>query len=103
MNGLGHDDVVMKTCDLCYEDEPEDNFYSLTCKHIFCKPCFEEYLVNDINDGKVVNIGCLQGGCELEFSEENVQDCVDDETFKKYKRFQKNAIVDLDANLRWCP
>ena len=87
VNGLGQGDVVMKTCDLCYEDSAEDEFYSLACQHVFCKPCFEEYLVNLINDGKVVNINCLQGGCDRQFSEEEVRDCVDDEIFKKYKRF----------------
>lgn len=45
----------------------------------------------------------MQAGCPEEFHEKEVRDCVDDEKFKKYRRFQRNAMVDLDADLRWCP
>ena len=50
-----------------------------------------------------MNIGCMQAGCTEEFGEDEVRDCVNDSLFKKYMRFQRNAVVDLDPNLRWCP
>jgi len=63
----------------------------------------EDYLRIGITAGKVVNISCMQGGCDQEFKEENVEDCVSDELFVKYKTFLRNILIDLDPNLRWCP
>ena len=91
------------TCDLCYESIKESEFYSLKCQHTFCKLCHEEYLESQIDAGKVMNIGCMQSGCTEVFGEDEIRDCVNDSLFNKYMRFQRNAIVDLDPNLRWCP
>ncbi len=92
------------TCDLCYEDSKEDEFYNLSCEHSYCKLCFEEYLENAIAEGKVMNIVCMSGlGCTIEFTEQNVRDCVSEASYQKYMRFLRNAKVDLDPNLRWCP
>ena len=90
-------------CDLCYNSYPEEDFYSLSCGHAFCKQDTEEYLQIGINTGKVLNISCMQGGCDQEFKEKNVEDCVDNDLFIKYKQFLRNIMVDLDPNLRWCP
>ena len=58
---------ALRMCDLCYEEASK--FYSLKCKHEFCNLCFEEYLESQINEGKVMNITCMQNGCTEEFSE----------------------------------
>ena len=50
-----------------------------------------------------MHVTCMQGGCNEEFNEDNVRDCVSEDQFKKYRRFQRNAMVDLDPDLRWCP
>ena len=42
-------------------------------------------------------------GCNVVFTSENVRDCVDDALYDRYKRYEQNAMVDLDPNLRWCP
>lgn len=63
--GLERDPV--KLCDLCYEEAKEVDFYSLMCQHSFCKLCHVDFLESSINDGKVVNIACMQGGCNREY------------------------------------
>jgi hypothetical protein len=30
---------TLKTCETCYEEYPEGNFYGLECAHTFCKLC----------------------------------------------------------------
>ena len=59
--------------------------------------------MNLIDEGKVMNIGCMQGGCSDQFSEEDVQANINSKVFEKYQRFVRNAMVDLDPDLRWCP
>ena len=94
----------METCDLCYNEERKIDFFALEgCGHKFCKFCFEDYLAALIEEGKVMNIGCMQSGCEEEFTEEDVKACINKTLFIKYKRFVTNARVDLDPDLRWCP
>ena len=51
----------------------------------------------------MLNITCMQSGCGKEFEEDEVNQCVSQELFEKYRRFLTNAMVDLDPNLRWCP
>ena len=100
---IGLEQEEMKTCNLCYEESKESEFYSLKCQHEFCKLCHEDYLETAINEGKVINISCMNAGCPEEFNEDDVQNCVSEGLFNKYKRFQRNAMIDLDPNLRWCP
>ena len=91
-------------CELCYESIPETEFYSLKCGHEYCQLCYEDYLNNAIGEGKVLNITCMYGAsCREEFTEKNVKDCVSEATYQKYRRFVRNAKVDSDPNLRWCP
>ena len=99
--GLEKDPVTL--CDLCYEESPTADFYNLSCHHNFCKPCHEEFLRSAIEGGKVLKLTCMQGGCEKEYHEKNIRDCVSEDLFLKYKRFVTNAMIDLDPELRWCP
>jgi len=61
---IGLERIPVKLCDLCYEEVKEEDFYSLSCGHTFCMECHGEYLESQIGEGKVVNIGCMQGGCD---------------------------------------
>jgi len=53
------EDGPQRMCDSCYEECPENDFFSLSCKHEFCKDCFIEHLETNINDGKVMQIPCM--------------------------------------------
>ena len=98
---LDGDEIVY--CDICYEEVAKRDLFGLTCKHIFCKDCMKDHLENNIKDGKVIKIPCMQLGCEEVFEDEDVERFGDKEVFDKYLRFKENLRVDLDPNLRWCP
>ena len=53
----------MKMCDSCYEEQDLDQFFSLSCKHEFCKDCLLYHLETKINDGQIAQIPCMQAGC----------------------------------------
>eukprot|EP00351_Strombidinopsis_sp_SopsisLIS2011_P005293 CAMPEP_0116879578 /NCGR_PEP_ID=MMETSP0463-20121206/11389_1 /TAXON_ID=181622 /ORGANISM="Strombidinopsis sp, Strain SopsisLIS2011" /LENGTH=158 /DNA_ID=CAMNT_0004529061 /DNA_START=923 /DNA_END=1396 /DNA_ORIENTATION=+ len=89
-------------CDSCYEEVPIAEFFSLSCKHEFCKGCFEEHLEANIGDGKVMQIPCMQG-CGVNFESQDVSKFGSADLYKKYLRFKQNIDVDLDDNLKWCP
>ena len=92
-----------KCCDICYEEQPSDQFFGLYCGHLFCKICLSEHLETNIMNGQVVKIPCMQHGCQVEFAEADVKAFGSEEIFKKYIRFKLNINVDMDPNLRWCP
>ena len=96
-------DEQLKTCDICYEEKPNSQFFGLSCGHKFCKVCLSEHLQENIANGQVVKIPCMQHGCQVQFEEADVQKFGSEEIFKKYVRFKLNIVVDLDPNLRWCP
>ena len=41
---IEEEQIPGKMCDLCYNSYPEEDFYSLSCGHAFCKQDTEEYL-----------------------------------------------------------
>jgi len=90
-------------CELCYNEERKIDFFALNCGHSFCKYCHEDFLSSQIEQGKVMNMGCMQNGCDEEYSDEEVKQCTNEALYRKYMRFVNNAKVDLDPDLRWCP
>lgn len=41
----------LQTCDICYEEYPEKDFFGLSCEHKFCKTCLSDHLDNNILEG----------------------------------------------------
>ena len=60
----------------------------------FCDNCIKTYLTNKIINGQVLDIKCLLGGCPKRYSEEEINANVEEEVFKKYKKF-KNIQIKL--------
>ena len=74
-------------CDSCYEEQSPDEFFSLACKHEFCKGCFLEHLETNIKSGKVAKIPCMMHKCEKTFDDESIKNFGSDDLCEKYKKF----------------
>ena len=56
-----------------------------------------------MEDGRVLQIKCIQSGCGVNFNGDDVQRFGAKEIYVKYLKFKENIEVNLDHNLRWCP
>ncbi|OAQ25430.1 RING finger domain-containing protein [Linnemannia elongata AG-77] len=91
-------------CEICYDDSPVGGALGLSCGHVFCHGCYEQYLTQKINEeGECRRILCPESGCSVLVDEANIKRIISPSTLTKYRRLQDKAyIADLD-NLRWCP
>ena len=82
-------------CRICFSNNINpNNIAQITCGHFFCDNCIKTYLTNKIINGQVLELKCLLGGCPKRYTEEEIQLNVEEEIFKKYKKF-KNAQIKL--------
>lgn len=96
--------VDLTECDICCEEYPKNEFFSLKCAHSFCRTCLNEHLTANIEDGKIQKIPCMQGdGCNESFEKDDISRFGSEEIYKKYVRFKMNIDVDRNAKLKWCP
>lgn len=91
-------------CQICIENHSiEESFQVSSCfiGHKFCNSSMSGYLSSQINDGMVsLRCPCFGEGCNGEFSEMEVQNLVDKETFQKYLRFRS---IKNNPDYRECP
>ena len=82
-------------CRICFSNKVNpNNIAQISCGHFFCDNCIKTYLTNKIINGQVLDITCLLGGCPKRYSEEEIEANVEEEVFKKYKKF-KNIQIKL--------
>lgn len=89
-------------CDICMELKPKEERVDLQCSHFFCRSCVYEHIENAIINNKVP-IKCPDGSCGLEFLDEFVELYVNEESFKKYKKFMRRYNISLIQNAVYCP
>lgn len=90
-------------CDICMEVMTVDNKFALGCGHYFCKNCVANYLNENINNGKVMDLKCPHGDCESKFARHDIEIVSGSEIAEKYQKFYENIEVNLDKNKKWCP
>ena len=82
-------------CRICFSNKINpNNKAQISCGHFFCDTCINKYLTNKIINGQVLDIKCLLGGCPKRYTDEEIEENVSEEVFKKYKKF-KNIQIKL--------
>ncbi|KAF9108747.1 hypothetical protein BGX27_008247 [Mortierella sp. AM989] len=91
-------------CLICFDDDSLGSALGLRCGHIFCQPCYEQYLTQKIvEEGECRAILCPESGCSVAVDEQVINSVVEHSVMQKYRMLQDRAYVsDLD-NLCWCP
>jgi hypothetical protein len=91
-------------CQICMENHSiEDSFEIKKCeiRHKFCRDSLSGYLMSQINDGMVtLACPCIGEGCNGTYTDEEIQELVDDVTFQKYARFRE---IKANPDYRECP
>ena len=92
-------------CTICYENLINKNNISHLCNHFFCDNCIKTYLTNKIISGNVLNIKCLLGGCQREYTDNDIKQNVIPNIYKKYKKFkfQKLILSNPEKHFVQCP
>ena len=62
-----------------------------------------DHLTCKVNDGRVLQIGCLQYQCDKIFTTEDIKNFGSVEIYKKYVKFKQNIDIEMDPTLKWCP
>ena len=95
------------TCIVCFEkiDEEQKNFNYISCGHICCTHCWNNYLKILISEAKIENIKCVEYSCKQNISEDFILKHIknDFELIKKYDKFKLRAIILNDPNKKECP
>jgi hypothetical protein len=78
-------------CIICYANELNEESYKLPCGHRFCRDCIKNYLVNKINESKVIDIKCLQAGCINIIPDGVIKENVNQLAFQKFIKYKKRA------------
>ncbi|EGR28853.1 ibr domain protein [Ichthyophthirius multifiliis] len=107
-------------CQICCINYQNSFFYvKQECDHKFCKYCIFNYLINCINTNNVLRIKCpyvfiftfinlqlqlqiKQNNCQQCYVDKNIEELIDENSFKKYIQFKKILIINQDPSLKWC-
>lgn len=91
-------------CEVCFEEKSGSCCIRLKpCMHIFCRNCVRDYLTLHILNSNMGGLRCLQFDCDSSFSDFQIRQNVDDEIYKKYRKFLLKFAIESDPNLLYCP
>jgi hypothetical protein len=90
-------------CPICWDSEKKELIQPFACKHSFCQECLQEYLRNQVNSLKVVNIPCPSSGCSEIFDEKTIQTILDKPTFEIYQTAVINKMKIREVQVKICP
>ncbi|KAL2364541.1 hypothetical protein RJZ56_002494 [Blastomyces dermatitidis] len=91
-------------CDICCEDGPGMETYSMRCGHRFCVECYRHYLGQKIGEeGEAARIECPQSNCHRIVDSKTLDLLVTDDLQDRYHLLLMRTYVDDKENLKWCP
>ncbi|KAJ5898848.1 hypothetical protein N7495_003592 [Penicillium taxi] len=92
------------TCDICCEDGPNLETFTMRCGHRFCVECYRNYLAQKIlEEGEASRIECPGEGCHQVMDSKSLDLLVTDDLKDRYQFFLLRNFVDDTDNLHWCP
>ncbi|XP_044263786.1 ankyrin repeat and IBR domain-containing protein 1-like [Tribolium madens] len=75
----------------------------MSCKHSFCKTCWESYLTTKIQDGDAHHILCPAYQCHILVPVELIEKLVSPDMARRYLQFDIKAFVESNKSIKWCP
>jgi TRIAD3 protein (E3 ubiquitin-protein ligase RNF216) len=95
-------------CSCCCDDKVIEDFGQCTDGHLICKVCIKKHAENTIYQQLSCKIKCIDCNekCFGEFSEETLQEILNDRVFSEYKNLKKmeeiNQLCVDDINIKLC-
>ena len=96
----------LKLCNIClteFDVQDSQRAVKVACGHLFCRPCWQQYLTFKIEEGNVNDIICPQVNCFAIVPHDVVERLITKETSLKYLQFDLKAFVDSNPEIKWCP
>nr|XP_023024193.1 ankyrin repeat and IBR domain-containing protein 1-like [Leptinotarsa decemlineata] len=91
-------------CEIClFTASQWDQPVNMSCKHIFCKSCWQSYLTTKIQDGDAHHILCPAYQCHILVPVELIEKMVTPEMARRYLQFDIKAFVESNKSIKWCP
>ncbi|TFK76877.1 RWD-domain-containing protein [Pluteus cervinus] len=93
-------------CGVCLSSHKGSNCVQLTCQHVFCRPCLEDFWKLCIAEGEVGRVGCPDPECvksKREATEEEVARIVTEQELQRWKWLREKRIYDKDPSVVNCP
>ncbi|EKM60880.1 uncharacterized protein PHACADRAFT_247093 [Phanerochaete carnosa HHB-10118-sp] len=93
-------------CEICLTSIKGARCVSLSCSHVFCRPCLEDFWKLCIKEGDVGRVGCPEPGCikeGREATEEEVRRVVTEDEVQRWKWLRRKRITDRDPSVIHCP
>ena len=92
------------SCRICCDDVDAQHAFGLGCKHNFCKPCFSEYLRNQICDGpSCLRATCPEHKCKQAITQSVYNNLCSRETYDKYEVYLTRNFIETSKTMRYCP
>ena len=92
-------------CMICYSELNDSNSKSLPCGHTFCTECWQEYLVEKVNEGYMgIYANCMQNGCNMMVTHsmfvELLENCPKEKV--SYWKWLCKSFTEENSNIQWC-
>ncbi|KAI9059786.1 hypothetical protein FKP32DRAFT_1633968 [Trametes sanguinea] len=89
-------------CGVCCDDSPPAMF-RLRCQHVFCEPCWQEYVTSKIKDEGQCTFRCMHGDCRTVVDGPSIAKLVEPSVHERYKELIRQSYVGAHRHLRFCP
>ncbi|KAH9921958.1 uncharacterized protein BXZ73DRAFT_51599 [Epithele typhae] len=93
-------------CEVCLTSIKGAHCIMLSCSHVFCRSCLEDFWKLCIKEGEVGRVGCPDPGCvkeHKEATEEEVRRIVTEEEILRWKWLHMKRDLEKDPTLVHCP
>ncbi|KAI0824126.1 RWD-domain-containing protein [Trametes gibbosa] len=93
-------------CQVCLTSIKGVRCVMLSCSHVFCRSCLEDFWGLCIREGDVVRVGCPDPACvkeQREATEEEVRRVVTEEEVLRWKWLRMKRALEKDPTLVHCP
>ena len=98
--------IENKICTICEEEYEQSNYTTLEkCKHSFCKSCWINYLIVNINEKKLIKIKCMESSCNEILSENFIYALINDNN-ELILQFNENKLrqeILENPRKKFCP
>ena len=88
-------------CDVCLSNKSGSMCTQLSCEHIFCRNCLEEYFSILISEGSVLDLKCPS--CSQPIAPNIIKSTITDELFQRFDRLMMERCLEKMDDIHYCP
>ncbi|OBZ78844.1 E3 ubiquitin-protein ligase itt1 [Grifola frondosa] len=93
-------------CEICLTSIKGGRCILLSCSHVFCRSCLEDFWKLCIKEGDVGRVGCPDPKCVKsgrEANEEEVRRVITEEEVRRWKWLKEKRAIEKDPSIIHCP